>query len=389
MINRDGVYNQGDQGELVRLVKETESLLALEREVNEQLRDNEKIYRSLLETSPDAIIISDINDRIIMANHQAAVIYGTENKDFLVGKNSIDFFVPEDRERARKDFGMILQNGSTKIARYSILKAESTPCQVEINTSLILGRRGRPKALVSIYRDISGHMSAQKERELASLDRFNLVGQVAAGIGHEIRNPMTTVRGLLQVLKGKKGCRHFMEYYDIMIAELDRANSIITEFLTVAVSKPADLKWTNLNNIIRLLYPRMIGEAVHSGKSITLITGQIPDLELNEKEIMQLIFNLVRNGLEAMEPGGELTIRTYSERGGVALTVKDQGKGIEPELIDKIGTPFFTTKEMGTGLGLAVCHGVAARHGAVIGVETGSAGTTFLVHFKNEGTGPC
>jgi len=354
---------------------------------SDQLGESEKIYRIMVETSPDAIIISDINAHIIMANHQAAVMYGIDNKEFLVGKNSFDFIVPEDRERARKDFRLLLLDGCTKSTRYSILKTDSTPCPIEINTSLVLNHRGKPKALVSVCRDITDRIL--KEKEMASLERFNLVGQMAAGIGHEIRNPMTTVRGLLQILKGKKCCGNYTEYLDIMIKEVDRANSIITEFLTIARSKPADLKRANLNTIIRLIFPVMNADAVHAGKNITLKMRQIPDLLLNEKEIKKLILNLVRNGLDAMEPGGELTISTYSEKGGVALTVKDQGKGIEQGLIEKIGTPFFTTKESGTGLGLAVCQGVAARHGAVIDMETGSAGTTFFVHFKNDGPEPC
>lgn len=513
MINWAGANKQDDQRELGRLVKEMESLLAWEKQVNEQLRESEKIYRILVETSPDVIILSDINANIIMANHQAAVMYGVDNKDFFVEKNLFDFIVPEDRERARKDFKMLLVDCSTKSARYSILKKDSSPCPIEMNTSLVFNDSGKPKALVSICRDITDRIFAensliesekrgrlitdnildtiiicdsrfrykyaspaferimgipceeivgqrvlgrvhpddlpgvmavvknaistrswgrvvyryksaggqylwfesagqilldrdgnitgavianreiterkQKEREMASLDRFNLVGQMAVGIGHEIRNPMTTVRGLLQILKSKKGCQDYTEYFNIMIEELDRANSIITEFLTIARNKPVDLKWANLNSIIRTLFPLMNADAVNSGKNITLVTGDIPDLQLNEKEIRQLMLNLVRNGLEAMEPGGELIISTYSEGGGVVLTVKDQGKGIEPGLLKKIGTPFFTTKESGTGLGLAVCHGVAARHGAVIDVETGSAGTTFLVYFKNEGAGPC
>lgn len=105
---------------------------------------------------------------------------------------------------------------------------------------------------------------------------------------------------------------------------------------------------------------------------------------LDEKEIKQLIFNLVRNGLEAMKPGQTLTIKTYVEGTTAVLAVQDQGSGIKPEIMDKIGTPFFTTKDHGTGLGLAICYSIAKRHKAAIDIETGAHGTTFFVRFNLE-----
>jgi signal transduction histidine kinase len=95
----------------------------------------------------------------------------------------------------------------------------------------------------------------------------------------------------------------------------------------------------------------------------------------------QMILNLVRNGLEAMPPGGNLVVKTFTDGDEVIMAVQDQGKGIEPGVLEKIGTPFFTTKENGTGLGLAVCYSIAARHNARIEIETDPEGTTFFVRF--------
>ena len=95
--------------------------------------------------------------------------------------------------------------------------------------------------------------------------------------------------------------------------------------------------------------------------------------------------NLYRNGLEAMSPGKVLTISTYMEdENYVVLAVRDQGEGIKPEILEKLGTPFFTTKDNGTGLGLGVCYAIAARHHAKIEIQTGPEGTTFFVKFNNE-----
>lgn len=222
----------------------------------------------------------------------------------------------------------------------------------------------------------------QMENEVARLDQLNLVGEMAAGIGHEIRNPMTTVRGFLQLLGGKKEYIQDKEYFDLMIEELDRGNSIITEFLSLARNKAVDLKTQNLNHIVKTLSPLIQADAMVSDKSVKVEPGDIPDLLLDEKEIRQLVLNLARNGLEAMSPGGNLNIRTVSDGDEVVLSVQDKGKGIEPDALEKIGTPFFTTKDYGTGLGLAVCYSIAARHNASIKVETGPTGTTFHVRFK-------
>lgn len=220
------------------------------------------------------------------------------------------------------------------------------------------------------------------ELEIYRLDRLNLVGEMAAGIGHEIRNPMTTVRGFLQMLGGKEECVRHKEYFNLMIEELDRANSIITEFLSLAKNKAVDLKAQNLNNIVEAIFPLIQADAIRSDKYINMELENTPDLLLDDKEIRQLILNLFRNGLESMSPGGSLTIKTFTDGKEVVLAVKDQGKGIETDTLDKLGTPFYTTKDTGTGLGLAVCYSIAARHNATIKVETNSGGTTFFVRFK-------
>jgi len=222
----------------------------------------------------------------------------------------------------------------------------------------------------------------QFEKEMARLDRLNLVGQMAAGIGHEIRNPMTTVRGFMQLLSSKREYMQDKEYFDLMIEELDRANSIITEFLSLAKNKTIELSKYNLNTIVKALLPLIQSDAIKTDKHFKVDLEEIPVLLLDEKEIRQIILNLVRNGLEAMPPGGKLVIKTYMEKEEVILSVKDEGKGIERDVLEKIGTPFFTTKDNGTGLGLAVCYSIAARHNAKIEIETGSKGTTFFVRFK-------
>ncbi|WP_286229899.1 GAF domain-containing protein [Neobacillus mesonae] len=220
-------------------------------------------------------------------------------------------------------------------------------------------------------------------KELKRLSSLELIGQMAAGISHEIRNPMTTVRGFLQFLKKDEKYRNQDYYFDLMIEELDRANSIITEFLSMGNTRTSDLQMLDLNSIIRDTAPLIKIDASSQNKSIKIKTEEIPELLLNRNEIRQLLLNLCRNGLEAMDPEKVLTIRTYKDHDhSVVLAVEDQGEGIKPEIVEKLGTPFFTTKDNGTGLGLGVCYAIAARHHAQIDIQTESEGTTFSVRFK-------
>jgi signal transduction histidine kinase len=205
---------------------------------------------------------------------------------------------------------------------------------------------------------------------------------MAAGISHEIRNPMTTVRGFLQLLNNKDECKAFNEYFELMIEELDRANAIISEFLSMGNTRTTDLHDLDLNLIIYDILPLLHADAFNQSKQLQIETTDIPCLRLNRNEIRQLILNLFRNGLEAMDCGKVLTIKTYQENGCVVLAIEDQGVGIEPDVLEKLGTPFFSTKDNGTGLGLGVCYAICARHNAKIEIQTSKDGTTFYVKFQ-------
>lgn len=147
------------------------------------------------------------------------------------------------------------------------------------------------------------------------------------------------------------------------------------------------MKMMNLNTIINDISPIIKIDTFNQNKHLEIYTQEIPDLLLNHNEIRQMIINLYRNGLEAMEEGQTLTIGTYVENDNcVMLAVQDQGSGIDSEIIEKIGTPFYTTKDEGTGLGLGICYAVAARHNATIEIETGPEGTIFFTRFPIDKT---
>lgn len=235
------------------------------------------------------------------------------------------------------------------------------------------------ETVLLISRDITAEQHLEKE--MSRLDRLNIIGQMAASLGHEVRNPLTTIRGFLQSFLKKKEFISFSGQFNLVIEELDRANSIITDYLTMAKNNPVELLHDNINRIIESLFPLIQADVSRHGHKVILQLDSVPPLLLDENELRQLIINFVLNGLEAMTESGTLTIATYLEDGQVVLAIKDTGKGIPQDIYEKLGTPFLTTKTNGNGLGLPVCYRVAEHHNAVINVETSPQGTTFLVRF--------
>lgn len=272
------------------------------------------------------------------------------------------------------------------ISEYGITDGAGEVRWVQWTNRAFFDNQGCLVEVQAVGRDIT--RQRQLEKDLAHYEQLNLIGQMAAGISHEIRNPMTTVRGFLQLLSKKEECQPFKGYLDLMIEELDRANSILSEFLALARNKKMDKKPHNLNAIIEVIYPLLRADALIAEKSILLELEPIPELILDESEMRQLILNLVRNGLEAMQPNGQIKIRTFADGEEVTLAVEDQGSGISPTILNRLGTPFLTTKDNGTGLGLAICYSIAARHNATIQVTTDEAGTTFFIRFSRKNQSP-
>ncbi|AGL01080.1 PAS domain S-box protein [Desulfoscipio gibsoniae] len=347
------------------------------KQAEETLRLSEERFYKAFHSSPNPMAISSLEHGQffdINCNFVDALGYTREE---VIGHTSTELNIWEPQKRTEV-INLLLSQGYLRNFENSF-QTKSGKLRIGLLSAEIIEINGE-KVILSIVNDITDLRLFEKE--MLHLDKLNLVGEMAASIGHEIRNPMTTVRGFLQILRGREKSNKNIEYYDLMIEELDRANSIITPFLSLARNKPVDKARQNLNTVVKTLQPLLQADANKEGKYMDLELYDIPDLLLDEKEIRQLLLNFVRNGLEAMSPGSKLIIKTYVEHDGVILAVQDQGSGIAPETMDKLGTPFFTTKDNGTGLGLAVCYSIINRHNARIEVETGPSGTTFMVKFK-------
>lgn len=354
----------------------------IERDLYERKKAEETLIRLADERfckafnyNPAAMTISTINtDEIIYVNKCFLDRHGY-TRDEVIGRSAVDLGIWLDLSERSRFFGEIKEKGYAN--NYEVRFYNKSG---DVITVLASGVVIDEDCILIASNDITELRLYQKE--MVRLDRLNLIGEIAAGIGHEIRNPMTTVRGLLQLFISKDQFASEKKSLELMISELDCANEIITEFLSLSKNKAVEQRIGNLNNIIRAISPLLTADSAVADKHIVLELLDIPDIPLDEKEIRQLVFNMVKNGLEAMEPGGILTIKTCVEGDELVLSVRDQGRGIRKAVLDSIGTPFVTTKENGTGLGLAICFSIAERHNAKIDVETGPAGTTFYVRFR-------
>ena len=221
-------------------------------------------------------------------------------------------------------------------------------------------------------------------KNIANIDRLSLIGQMASSVAHEIRNPVTTVRGYLQVFAAKNEFIQYKDHFNLLINELDRACKIITEYLSLNNSEISTYKFCQLNSIIESMAPLLQAYAISKGKNIEINLSNIPEALLDENQIRQLILNIVRNGLESMSNFPErinLNINTSFESEKIILNIKDQGTGIPKHILDNLGKPFFTTKKYGTGLGLAVCYKIVNNHNANIEVTSSPEGTIFSIKF--------
>ncbi len=383
-INESGAYLRGAASPLYdtrgNLVGAIESFRDITDRKNyeDALQVSEKMYRQIVETANEGIWIIDAQNITTFVNKKMAEMLGYTVEE-MIGKSLFNFMdertIPKAKTNISKRSKVINDKYDTKYVH------KDGHYIYTINSGRVMfDKNGNYTGTLGMVTDITERKKIEKQ--MARLDRLNLIGEIAAGIAHEIRNPMTSVRGFLQMLQSKDEYSKDWEFFNIMIEELDRANYIITEFLSLGTNKMVKLRSSNLNKIINAMLPLIKAEAISQDKNISLQFSEVPDLLLDEREIRQLILNLVNNGLEAMSPGKKLTIYTFLENSGVVLAIHDQGCGIDPKILDKMGTSFHTTKENGTGLGIPMCYSIAARHNAIIEIDTSSYGTTVFVRFK-------
>jgi len=368
-------------GGILRFAIAIGTLMAYFEKTRTDLTNKETQYRLLAENAVDIIFSYQFfpEGKIKYISPSALTVTGYSAEEYYANSNLILELIHPDDTSILNEFITNLPCSIELPLTLRLVRKDNTTLWIEQKCVPLYNENGCLIALQGIIRDIT---LRKKLEQMSSLfDRMNMVGSMAATVAHEIRNPLTTVRGYLQVIGRKHEYQKDKDKFNLMLEEIDRANSIIREYLSLSREKLVILKQCSLNGIIEALFPLIQADATSSKVYVNLDLALIPELLLDENELRQLLLNLVRNSIEAMPEGGDLLIRTFQEDCNVVLSISDEGVGIPSHILEKLGTPFITTKDTGTGLGLPICYQIAHRHKATIKISTSHEGTTFFVYF--------
>ncbi|MEX2104548.1 MAG: ATP-binding protein [Bacilli bacterium] len=334
-------------------------------------------------------LISDINLGVLVIDHETTLVnisdlacrmLGVEQSEVLNKPIDVVFHgIAEEHRVVQKALhdGILVRNQAMSWThneqRYELL----------VDSNTLKNEVGEVVGAYVVFKDVTNLRSL--EQQVQRSDRLAMIGQIAAGAAHEIRNPLTSVKGFLQVLKYslmEKGLVKEEGYTDIMLKEIDRINDLVSEFLLL--SKPRNLQYQSVSiaGVFKDLLPIIHNEAILYDVELRCEPQHdLPQVIADSQLLKQVFLNICKNGIEAMSEGGILTInhRVDKKEKIVMIDIRDTGPGIPSFVIDKIFDPFYTTKENGTGLGLPVCQRIIHDMGGTIRVSTKGFGTTFSV----------
>lgn len=345
------------------------------KQIEQQLLEAQELYRSLVEDTLVGVYIAYVEEPgFVYVNPRLSDLFGYP-LDELENMTAADLVVPEDRETVLRHQARRMQGdrGSTHYQFRGLCK-NGNRIDVEVlqKTTTYKGKA----AVIGILQDVTERKQA--EEMIRKSELLSVVGQMAAGVAHEIRNPLTSLKGFVQLFQRNEGRP---EYYAIMLSELNRIEFIISEFLVLAnphavVFRPCAIT-SLLDHIIVLAKTHAIMRNV---QIVTDYEAGLPLIHCEENQIKQVFLNLLKNAIEAMPNGGKVTVSVRREAEMVLITFRDEGLGIPEERLAKLGEPFYTTKDTGTGLGLMVSFKIISHHGGTITVQSKEGeGTVFEV----------
>jgi PAS domain S-box-containing protein len=336
------------------------------RERGRKARSLEKFHSSLLDTLPDGLLTLDKNGQITSANPAALEIFGSSSADLLGSKWT--------RLDLRNKDGQALQELPGNWTRYHTENRDLEILAVPVNDE--------NKTTLLIVCDRSQLIGL--ERRLEQARRFATIGQMAAGLAHEIRNPLSTLRGFSQFFASKFPAEDpAREYAQTMVKEADRLNRVVTDLLFMAKPGRISPQETDIAEAIREV-TRLLKLDIEA-KSVKIdsrIKGKC--VHADRDALIRILVNLVLNSLDAMDPGGEITISTAAVQSGTRLQVADNGHGMDEQTRKKALEPFYTGKDRGTGLGLALVHRLVSEHGGTVHINSiPGAGTKVILFFPD------
>lgn len=347
-------------------------------------------WEQILGNLEDGVVTVDPDGKVIFFNEAAEVLTETSAAQTLQGHVDLLFqrepwllelvkkSRPPRQESARGEGDLITRSGRK--------------LPVSVTVSPLRDHHGKFLGTILLFRDIKHRI--ELEEDLKRADRLAMLGTLAAGLAHEIRNPLGGIKGAAQLLRRSIDMNSSLrEYTDIMIREVDRVNKLIGELLDL--SRPPQLTLAPVN-IHEILDDVLLLESPTAGERKVTIKKRfdpsLPPIRGDRAQLTQVFLNLVKNAFQAMDKPGSLAIITrletdyhVREQGTernrfMWVEISDEGAGIKEEDLAHIFAPFFTTKNSGTGLGLAICYGIIKEHGGIIRVESSEGkGTTFKV----------
>ena len=327
----------------------------------ERMKASEGYYKQLIETIPDAIFIYSQNV-LLYVNQAAQVILGAQNKEDILGKNIYDIIDLHYQELAQKRLkGLRDENKPTNNVEQKLRRFDGKTIFVELSSRSII-YEGK-EATVTTAKDIT-NKKEETEGLLQKSEKLALVGQLAAGIAHEIRNPLTSIKGFIQLFKSKY--RSEEEYFNLVLSELDRINLIVSEFLVLAKPTVVVFKEKEIEILLKDVVTLINTQAIMNNIQIFVeFESDLPLIVCEENQLKQVFINILKNSIEAMPNGGMIEVRgKVKEKDQVSICFIDQGSGIPENRIPTLGEPFYTTKEKGTGLGLMTSYKIIERHHA-------------------------
>jgi two-component system sensor histidine kinase PilS (NtrC family) len=322
----------------------------------------EALNEWIIQSITSALITLDDEGRIILFNPAAEEIFGIPAAQAV--SRPLDEVLPSLREAMGNGLKGSIGHGAGKKPYVPMdvpyVRSDGEKMFLQTSVSPLSLPGGNQRGQILFFQDMTA--MRQIEAEMKKVEGLALAGQLAAGIAHEIRNPMASISGSIQILKeGLKKDAMSSRLMDIILREISRLNHLVSDFLLFARPKAADVQAFDLNELIRdsLELFRNRGEWSHKVNVETALNGPLR-IESDPEQIKQLLWNLYLNAFDAMTEGGTLHIATdevddkRAQRRYARITIRDTGKGFSKEALDHLFTPFFTTKEGGSGLGLAI-----------------------------------
>lgn len=346
--------------------------------LSEQAKQNYYLHM-FFEQANDAIAVVDLEDRIIDMNPAFEKLYGW-NRDECIGE--VISIVPETNRIAASERFERLKKGESISAFETVdLRQDGSLVHVQLSMSPIYNKEGDMLAISIISQDITYKKNAEKR--ILQSEKLALAGEIAAGVAHEIRNPLTAVSGFIQMMNEDKESPYYT-YTQIIQSELERINLIISEFLVLSKPHIDDVKKLSITNVCLTIATFLQFE--FQSKNIQF-TQCIPQddyfIWADENQIKQVLLNILRNAIEAVHDHGQISLSLHAnDNNSITIQLKDDGIGMDASTLAQIFDPFFTTKENGTGLGMMLTSQIIRSFNGNICIDSSKeAGTTVEITF--------